>query len=133
MRSFLCKFSKELDFWVTTFEIYHIIFLFFYQQMQPPEVVCKKAALRNFAIFTGKHLCWSLFLIKLQAFKCFSMNIAKTSILRNICEWMLLYQSELFMFHYCNVVYFTIMNDVIFSLIFIFCVNRNLLIIHKIH
>ena len=25
-------------------------------------------ALKNFAIFTGKHLCWSLFLIKLQAF-----------------------------------------------------------------
>ena len=23
----------------------------------------------NFSIFTGKHLCWSLFLIKLQAFK----------------------------------------------------------------
>ena len=22
---------------------------------------------KNFAIFTGKHLCWSLFLIKLQA------------------------------------------------------------------
>ena len=27
----------------------------------------KIGALRNFAIFTGKHLCWSLFLIKLQA------------------------------------------------------------------
>ena len=25
--------------------------------------------LKNFAIFTGKHLCWSLFLIKLQAFR----------------------------------------------------------------
>ena len=25
----------------------------------------KKAVLNNFAIFTGKHLCWSLFLIKL--------------------------------------------------------------------
>ena len=23
-----------------------------------------KAALKNFAVFTGKHLCWSLFLIK---------------------------------------------------------------------
>ena len=33
--------------------------------------------LKNFAIFTGKHLCWSLFLIKLQAFKCFPVNIAK--------------------------------------------------------
>ena len=28
----------------------------------------KKAVLKNFANFTGKHLYWSLFLIKLQAF-----------------------------------------------------------------
>ena len=27
----------------------------------------KKVVLKNFAIFTGKHLCWSTFLIKLQA------------------------------------------------------------------
>ena len=27
----------------------------------------KKAVLKNFAMFTGKCLCWSLFLIKLQA------------------------------------------------------------------
>ena len=41
-------------------------------------------ALKNFAIFTGKHLCWSL-LIKLQAeslaerlqHRCFHVNIAK--------------------------------------------------------
>ena len=32
----------------------------------PPEVFYKKAALKNFSIFTGKRLCWSLFLIKLQ-------------------------------------------------------------------
>ena len=36
-------------------------------QKQPPEVFCKKGVLRNFAKFTGKHLCQSLFLIKLQA------------------------------------------------------------------
>ena len=29
----------------------------------------KKAALKNFAVVKGKHLCWSLFLIKLQAFR----------------------------------------------------------------
>ena len=42
--------------------------------------------LKNFAIFTGKHLCLSLFLIKLQGFnfikkglqhRCFPVNIAK--------------------------------------------------------
>ena len=35
-------------------------------QKQPPEVFCKKGVLKNFANFTGKHLCWSLFIIKLQ-------------------------------------------------------------------
>ena len=34
-----------------------------------PQVSFKIAGLKNFAIFTGKHLCWSLFLIKLQAFR----------------------------------------------------------------
>ena len=111
MRFFLCKFSKELCFRLL---LRFTILYSSYQQKQPPDVFCKKAALKNFAIFTGKHLCWSLFLIKLQAFRCFSMNIAKTSILRNICEWMLLYQSELFMFHYCNVAYFTILKDIVF-------------------
>ena len=36
---------------------------------QPSEVLCKKGILKNFAIFTGKQLCWSLFLIKLQALR----------------------------------------------------------------
>ena len=27
------------------------------------------SSLKNFAIFKGKHLCWGLFLIKLQAFR----------------------------------------------------------------
>ena len=34
---------------------------------QPPDMSCEKSALKNFAKFTGKHMCWSLFLIKLQA------------------------------------------------------------------
>ena len=29
----------------------------------------KIGVLKNFAIFTGKHLCWSLFLVKMQAWK----------------------------------------------------------------
>ena len=38
----------------------------------------KIGALKNFEIFTGKHFCWwSLFLIKLQVFRCFPVNIAK--------------------------------------------------------
>ena len=65
----------------------------------------KTAVLKIFAIFTGKHLCWSLFLIKLQEFRAcslikkrlqnswFPVNIAKyfrTPILNNIYERLLL-------------------------------------------
>ena len=62
-------------------------------QKQPLEVFHKKTVLRNFAIFIGKHLCWSLFLIKLFQYGCFMVNIGKflkTAILKNICEWLLL-------------------------------------------
>ena len=38
------------------------------RQKQPPEVFCKKRVLKNFTKFTGKHLCQSLFLIKLKTF-----------------------------------------------------------------
>ena len=60
----------------------------------------EKAILKNFAIFTGKHLCWSLLLIDLQASRpatflksCFPVNIAKflrTLNLIKICEQLLL-------------------------------------------
>ena len=56
----------------------------------------KIGVLKNLAIFTGKHLRWSLFLRKLQAFRrlagqlmCFSVNIEKflrALILKNIYE-----------------------------------------------
>ena len=38
-------------------------------QKQPPEVFCKKGVRKNFANFSGKNLCWSLFLITLQVFR----------------------------------------------------------------
>ena len=58
------------------------------KQRQPPEVLYKKAVFKFFAKFTGKHLCWSLFLLKLQAqahnfikkilqHRCFPVNIVK--------------------------------------------------------
>ena len=72
------------------------IYQFWLLQQQPPEVFCKKKVIsKTFAIFTEKHLCWSLFLIKLQALLegliklhallrresntvvCFSVNISK--------------------------------------------------------
>ena len=39
------------------------------RQKQPPKLLCKKDVFRNFASFTGRQLCWSLFLIELQTFR----------------------------------------------------------------
>ena len=53
----------------------------------------KIAVLKNFAIFTGKHLCWCLFVIKRHRHRCFPVNIVKflgTRILKNMCERLLL-------------------------------------------
>ena len=53
----------------------------------------KKAALNNFAIFTGKHLKACNVIKKRLGVKCFPVNIAKflrVPILINICEWLLL-------------------------------------------
>ena len=54
----------------------------------------KKALFRNFVIFTGKHSCSSLFLIKLQPVKRnTAVNTAKflrTHILKNSCKRLLL-------------------------------------------
>ena len=36
---------------------------------QPPEMFYKTAIPKNFAILQGKHLCWSLFLMKLLAWR----------------------------------------------------------------
>ena len=72
----------------------------------------KKVVVKNFANFTEKHLCWSIFLTKLRAFslqfikketpaQAFSCEGCKTfknthfeSILKNICEWLLLYLAK---------------------------------------
>ena len=53
-----------------------------------PKLFSKKVALKISAIFTGKHLRWSLFLINLQGLRhrCFPVNIVKflrTAYLKN--------------------------------------------------
>ena len=55
-----------------------------------PQMFFKTRALKSFAVFTGKDLCWSLFLIKLQVFKhrCFPVNISK-------CLWTALFIEHL--------------------------------------
>ena len=60
-------------------------------QKQPFAAVFQKGVLKNFVIFTGKHMCWSLFIIKLQAFR--PVNIANFSeqlILLEHLQWLLL-------------------------------------------
>ena len=39
-------------------------FMVMWKEGTPPVVFCKKGVLRNFAKFTGKHLCQSLFFNK---------------------------------------------------------------------
>ena len=66
------------------------------------QMFSKTGALKNFAIFTGKNLCWSLFLIKFQDWRpaflfkkrlqrrCFSVNTAKflrTAVLLKTCSY----------------------------------------------
>ena len=58
-------------------------------QKQPPDKFYrKKVALYDLAIFTTKHLCWSLILIKLQAWRSASIikSDSKTPILYH-CYW----------------------------------------------
>ena len=71
-------------------------------QKQSPKEFYKKVVLKYFAIFTGKHLCWSLFITKKKRLqrRCFSVNIAKflrIPIFKNICERLLFYMAQLLM------------------------------------
>ena len=60
-------------------------------QKQLPDVFCKKGVLRNFAKFTGKHLCQSLFFNKAcnfikkealaQAFSCELCKFLRTPLM----------------------------------------------------
>ena len=73
-----------------------------------------KAVFKNFAIFAEKHLCWSLFLIKLQAFRrnyceifkksfsCRTPLMASSDAPSHIaaCEWLLLLIKTLTLFHF---------------------------------
>ena len=50
----------------------------------------KTVLLKNFPIFTAKHLCWSLFLIKLQVRRRLRSDIFKNSFLTEHFWWLLL-------------------------------------------
>ena len=52
--------------------LYQIMKLHYFEedvQKQRPEIFYKNAVLKIFAIFIGKRLCWSIFLIKFQTFR----------------------------------------------------------------
>ena len=62
------------------------------------QMLFKKGVLKNFAIFSGKHLCWSLFLInfikKRLQHRCFPANIVKFCRIAFFIEqlqWLLLF------------------------------------------
>ena len=46
-------------------------------QKQPPEVFCQKGVLKNFAKFTGKHQCQSLFFNKVAGLRPKACNFIK--------------------------------------------------------
>ena len=57
-------FQKKNNFPVTAHDL---IFYLKHAAVWIPEVFCKKGFLKNLENFTGKHLCWSLILVKLCA------------------------------------------------------------------
>ena len=61
------------------------------RQRQPPEVLCKKfcCVLRNFAKFTGKHLCQSLFFKKQAVAQVFSCEFSEISENASFTEYLL--------------------------------------------
>ena len=90
------------------------------------QMFSKTGALKNFAVFTGKNLCWSHFLIKFQDWRpaflfkkrlqhwCFSVNIVKflrTAFLLKICSLYTIINFYLMIgnwyfrviFHYCKI------------------------------
>ena len=71
---FYLNFSLKSRFHKFFYDVFKIVLTLrekagFSDQRQTPEVFYNKVVHKNFAIFAGKHLCWSLFLIKLQAFR----------------------------------------------------------------
>ena len=76
-----------------TFDFNPLLANVFIIKKQPPVVFYKKSVLKKFLIFTGKHLCWSLFLIssikKRHEHSYFPVNIVKflrTPILKSNCK-----------------------------------------------
>ena len=68
-------------------------FFSFHKQKQSPEVFFKKGVLRNFAKFTGKHLCQKLFFNKESLFSFIKKETLAQVFSREFCE---IYENNLF-------------------------------------
>ena len=68
MQNFFGRWEPDFNHLVPLFRLslFRVVlfFLYFILRKQPQEMFCKKRCFKNFANFTGKHLCWSLFLLK---------------------------------------------------------------------
>ena len=72
-------------------------------QKQSPEVFYKQRFLKNFTIFTGKHLFQSLFLIELQATAC---NVIKETLAQMLpCEFCKSFKHTFFTEHLWTIAY----------------------------
>ena len=96
--SFRCFSIKESKAVLELIQHVYCILIFFRSSHQRCSV--KKAVHKNFAIFTRKHLCWSFFLMKLQAYRkqrlqhrCFPVintKFLRTPLLKDICKQLLM-------------------------------------------
>ena len=83
----MCQEEKIYEYIITELQNSCLITLLKRYRSSHQRCSVKKGVLKNFANFTGKHPCWSLFLIKLQAFsqrdssvsqhKCFPLKFAE--------------------------------------------------------
>ena len=83
--------------------IFHIFAILILSKSSHPEVFCKRGVLRNFAKFTGKHLCQSLFnFIKKEALakvlSCEFYEITKNTFFHTSGGWFCLSRLPVFVF-----------------------------------
>ena len=62
----MTNYYKEAALFLSMIETFKYWLQNYIKQKQPPEVFYKKAVFKNLTIFKGKHLCRSLFLVKLR-------------------------------------------------------------------
>ena len=93
----MMKFCMKFLFFISI-DLTRFSFVFVLVRSSCPEVFCKKGALRDFAKFTGKHLCQSLFFNKFLKKRLwhmfFHVNFVKflrTPFLTEHLRWLLLF------------------------------------------